>query len=409
MNKKWPEFAIFAFCVASAILFFGRMVSGQNGSYGQWTNGPSTNPNFFPIGVWLQSPGHAQEFQNVGINVFVGFYGNLDAASMTAFASAKMPVVPTQNPVGLTSPQRSWIWGWEQIDEPDNAQSNGHGGYGPCIKPSEIVASYNALKASDKASPVFLNFGRGVSYPAYNGRGSCTGDTAYYSQAIAGGDIISFDIYPVAHYNGRLELVPNGVDNLRTWAAQCKCGTKAIWNAIETTPFDGGATPTPAQIQSEVWMSLIHGSQGIVYFVHVLSPKFREDGIFNYPESVQAVKSIDAQIASLAPVLNSPTVTGDVQVSSSSSNVPIDAVEKNYGGSKYLFSAARTNSSTVGTFTVPGNAAATVTVLGENREIAMANGQFHDSFTGYQVHLYKISSGASSAPVPQTNRKAGAQ
>jgi hypothetical protein len=84
-------------------------------------------------------------------------------------------------------------------------------------------------------------------------------------------------------------------------------------------------------------------------------------------------------------------------------------VEKNYGGSKYLFSAARANSSTVGTFTVPGNAAATVTVLGENREIAMANGQFHDSFTGYQVHLYKISSGASSAPVPQTNRKAGAQ
>jgi len=411
MNKKLPELAVIVFFLSGSIFLPVPFASAQGNPYSQWTFGPPANPKFFPIGVWLQSPGHAQEFKNIGVNIFIGFYGNLDAASMSTLGSLKMPVVPTQNSVGLTSPERSRIWGWDQIDEPDNAQPNGRGGYGPCITPSAIVSSYAAIKANDKASPVFLNFGRGASIAGYNGRGSCTGNTAYYPQAIAGGDIISFDIYPVANYNGQLQLVPNGVDNLKTWAAQCNCGNKAIWNVIETTPFNGGATPSPAQIKTEVWMSLIHGSQGIVYFVHVLSPKFREDGIFSYPASVQAVKAIDAQIASLAPVLNSATVRNDTHVSSSAAGVAIDTMEKNYGGSKYIFAVAMTNSSTIGTFTIPGNPTATVTVLGENRQIGMKNGQFQDSFAGYGVHLYQcqFSSGTRTALVPSTNGKAVAQ
>jgi hypothetical protein len=409
MTKNWIQFSKTVFLLAFLILLSGRVAGAQTSPYSQWTYGPPANPNFFPIGVWLQSAVNAQEFENIGVNMFIGFYGDLDAASMTTFASLKMPVVPTQNSVGLTSPQRSWIWGWDQVDEPDNAQANGSGGYGPCISPSTLVTSYNSIKASDTKSPVFLNFGQGASVTNYNGRGSCTGNTAYYPQAIAAGDIISFDIYPVADYNGQLELVPQGVDNLKTWVTQCNCGTKPVWNFIETTPFDGGTTPTPAQIQSEVWMSLIHGSQGIMYFVHVLSPTFREDGIFNYPSSVQAVTSIDAQITSLAPVLNSATVTGDAQVSSSASGVTIDMMEKNFGGSKYVFAVARANSSTNGTFTVPGNPTATVTVLGESRTIAMTNGKFQDSFAAYAVHLYQFNSGSSAAPAPPTNVRAVAQ
>jgi hypothetical protein len=409
MTKNSFKFARIVFFFAGAMFLFGRVAGAQTSPYSQWTYGPPANPNFFPIGVWLQSAVNAQEFENIGINMFIGFYGDLDATSMTNFASLKMPVVPTQNSVGLTSPQRSWIWGWDQVDEPDNAQANSSGGYGPCISPSTLVTSYNSIKANDTKSPVFLNFGQGASVTSYNGRGSCTGDTAYYPQAIAAGDIISFDIYPVADYSGELQLVPQGIDNLKTWVTQCNCGTKPVWNFIETTPFDGGTTPTAAQIQSEVWMSLIHGSQGIMYFVHVLSPTFREDGIFNYPAAVQAVTSIDAQITSLAPVLNSATVTGDVQVSSSASGVAIDMMEKNFGGSKYVFAVAMANSSATGSFTVPGNPTATVTVLGESRTIAMTNGKFQDSFTGYAVHLYQFNSGTSAPPAPPTNVKAVAQ
>jgi hypothetical protein len=407
--NKWPRFVVVVLFLSGGILFSGRMVSAQSSPYSPWTYGPSTSPSYFPIGVWLQSPPNIGEFQNIGINLFVGFWDSLDAASMVTFASMKMPVVPTQNSVGLTSPQRSWIWGWDQMDEPDNAQPNSSGGYGPCITPATLIADYAAIKANDTASPVFLNFGQGVANTSYTGRGSCTGNTTYYAQAAAAGDVISFDVYPVADYNGQLELVATGVDNLKTWTTQCNCGKKIIWNFIETTAINGGATPTTSQIQSEVWMSLIHGSQGIMYFVHVLSPTFREDGIFNYPTSVQAVTSIDAQITSLAPVLNSATVTSDASVSSSSSGVPIDLMEKKYGGSTYLFTVARANGSTVGSFTVPGSPTSTVTVLGESRTIAMSNGQFQDSYAAYGVHLYQFGSSSSSAPAPPTNLKAVAQ
>jgi len=397
---KGLRFVLIAVLLVGGVLLLGSLANAQSGSpYSQWTHGPSTNPNFFPIGVWSQSSGNAQEFEKIGVNMFIGFDGNLDQASLSKFAKLKMPVIPTQNSVGLRSPQRPWIWGWGQMDEPDNAQPNGSGGYGPCIPPSTIVANYKAIKANDTASPVFLNFGRGASITSYEGRGSCTSDTAYYAQAIAGGDIISFDIYPVAEYNGQLQLVPNGIDNLKTWSN----GTKIIWNFIETTPFNGGAIPTPAQIRAEVWMSLIHGSQGIMYFVHQFSPTFREDGIFNYPTSVQAVTAIDAQIASLAPILNSPTITNGVHVSSSSSSVPVDIIEKRLNGATYVFAVARANNSTVGTFTVPGNPTATITVLGESRQIAMTSGQFQDNFGGYEVHLYQFSAGTSSAPSPPTN------
>ncbi len=403
---KVSRFAASAILIACVVLLHGSSAGAQTSSYSQWTYGPSTSPNYFPLTVWLQSPPNIQEYQNIGINMFLGFWNSLDAASMVTYANMKMPVVPTQNSVGLTSPQRSWIWGWDQMDEPDNAQANSSGGYGPCITPSALIADYAAIKANDTQSPVFLNFGQGVANTSYSGRGSCTGDTAYYSQASAAGDVISFDVYPVADYNGELEVVATGLDNLKTWTTQCNCGKKVIWNFIETTPFDGGATPTPAQINSEVWMSLIHGSQGIIYFVHVLSPVFREDGIFEFPASVQAVTSINAQIISLAPVLNSATVTGDIQAASSASGVPIDMMEKNYGGSKYLFTVARANGSATGTFTVPGNPSASVTVIGENRQIAMTNGKFQDSFGAYAVHLYQFSSGTSSPPVPPTNVKA---
>ena len=131
-----------------------------NGPYTQWVNGPTSDPAFFPIGVWLQSPGHISEFKNIGINTFVGFYGSLDQTSLSQYAAAQMPLLATQNTVGLSSPQNTAIKGWTQLDEPDNAQPDGNGGYGPCIGPSTIVANYNSIRGSDATRPVFLNFGR---------------------------------------------------------------------------------------------------------------------------------------------------------------------------------------------------------------------------------------------------------
>jgi hypothetical protein len=372
--------------------------------YRSWTNGPSTDPNFFPIGVWQQGPNHIQEHRGIGINFFVGFFGDLDLGSLNQFSTGQMPFMPDQNTLGLTTtPQNTWIKSWHMIDEPDNAQPNGSGGFGPCLTPSQLMSDYKAIQQNDSTRPAFLNFGRGVSDTGWNGRGTCTGETtSYYPAATQAADIISFDIYPVADYNGQLEMVPAGIDNLKAWSG----GSKIIWNAIEACPINGGATPTSDQIRAEVWMSLIHGSQGIFYFVTQLSPSFREDGIFSYPALVQAVTNINAQITSLAPVLNSTTIAGDIQVSSSVSAVPIDTMEKQLSGTTYLFTVARHNSATVGTFMTPGVSSGTVTVIGENRQLPIANGRFVDNYSGYSVHLYQFLSAVGSLPSPPTNLRA---
>ena len=209
---------------------------------------------------------------------------------------------------------------------------------------------------------------------------------------MAGGDIISFDIYPVANYNGTLELVPNGVDNLKAWIATSG-SSKIIWNFVEGAPINSGATPSAAQVTAEVWMSIIHGSQGIMYFVHQFSPDgstlIREDGIFNFPTLVSAVTSINAQIAALAPVLNSPTIANGVSVSSPGTT-PISTMAREYNGSTYVFAVAMLNNAGTATFTLPNIQTGSVQVLGESRQLTVSDGVFQDAFAGYGVHLYQI-------------------
>src|SRR5438067_2882971 len=155
-----------------AVVFVTGTLAAQTSPYAQWSNGPSTDPNYFPIGVYLQSPSNVPEFKNIGINTYVGFYGDLDQTSLSQLATAQMPLLPTQNSVGLTSAQRTDIIGWTQVDEPDNAQPDGTGGYTDCIMPSVLVSRYNAIRANDTSRPVYLNFSQGVSNIGYIGRGS---------------------------------------------------------------------------------------------------------------------------------------------------------------------------------------------------------------------------------------------
>jgi hypothetical protein len=100
----------------------------------------------------------------------------------------------------------------------------------------------------------------------------------YYDVAVEDADILSFDVYPIAskiaQVKGKLEYVARGVSNL----VQRSMPGQTVWNAIETTALDPNTPVTPAQVRAEVWMSLVHGSRGIVYFVHEFAPKFLEDG-----------------------------------------------------------------------------------------------------------------------------------
>jgi hypothetical protein len=372
---------------------YGNTSTVPKSPYSSWSNGPSGSENFFPLGVWTQSPNHISEFKNIGINLFVGFWGDLDENSLATFSRNGMPLISAQDSVGLDSPKNHAIIGWNQPDEPDNAQPNGVFGHGPCLTPSQIVSGYDGIKGKDTTRPVLLNFGRGVSATTWIGRGTCIGQTtSYYPLAVAGGDIISFDIYPVAEYEGRLELVPNGLDNLKTWIAMSGMN-RIMWNAVEAVPISSGAIPTAAQERAEVWMSIIHGSQGIIYFVHQFKTDgeklIREDGIFNFPDLVSAVGSINARITALAPILNSPTVADGVSVTNPMTT-PISTLVKRYRGSTYVFAVAMRDKAGTATFTLPNIDTGTVEALDENRKLSVSGSTFTDDFAGYGVHLYKI-------------------
>lgn len=362
--------------------------AGGPAYYAKWTHGPPADENFFPIAVWLQSPSNATRYKNVGVNLFIGLWQGPTESQLTDLASAGVPTFCDQGGVWNSHLDDSTIMGWLQNDEPDNAQANGSGGYDPCIAPSTVISIYDSMVQNDSTRPVWLNLGRGVSDTTWVGRGTCTGNTDMYKDYAKGADILSYDIYPVndGHSDG-LDAVPKGVDNLRQWSNY----EKPVVAAIEGSNIDNTTRPSPAQIESEVWMALIHGVSGIMYFCHRFSPTFSETDCIDTTTAADGLKSINAQVKTLAPVLNQQSVGNGVTVSSSASGVPIDVMLKRYSGATYVFAVGMRNQSTTGTFTLRDFAdAASVEVIGESRTVSVSGGVFKDDFAGYGVHRYKI-------------------
>ena len=367
--------------------------AGESASpYARWPKGPPKDARFFPIAVWLQAPRNAPRFRELGFNLYVGLWQGPTSAQLGELKKSGMPVICEQTQAGLSDPHNDIIVGWMHGDEPDNAQSLGEGkGYGPPVDPTKIAADYRRLVKADPTRPVLLNLGQGVAWDGWHGRGVRTHHPEDYPAYLEGCDIASFDIYPAVHDRadvaGKLEFVARGVDRLREWSK----GQRIVWNCVECTRISNVKTkPTPAQVRSEVWMSLIHGSQGLIYFVHQFKPDFIEAGLLADAEMAKAVGAINRQIRDLAAVLNAPTVTGAVSVTSSDPAVPIDVLVKHHAQATYVFAAAMRGQLAKATFTCKEHAVRTAEVLGENRSLTPTDGVFADDFAPYGVHLYRL-------------------
>jgi hypothetical protein len=361
--------------------------------YGKWAKGPSPDDSFFPIAVWLQNPRNAERYKAAGINTYVGLWRGPTEQQLAELKAAGMRIICSQNEVGLRHIGDPIIVGWMHGDEPDNAQSLGEGkGYGPPIPAAKIIADYERIKAADPSRPVTLNLGQGVAWDGWYGRGVRTNHAEDYPEYIKGCDIASFDIYPAVHDKpqvaGKLWYVANGVERLVNWAD----GNKVVWNCIECTRIGNPSVKaTPKQVKCEVWMSLIHGSMGLIYFVHEWQPRFNEAALLSDEEMLAAVTAINRQIQELAPVLNSPSVAGEVTVVSENEQVPIAEMTKRYGGATYIFAVAMRDGQTTGRFVIQGlEGERDVEVLGEGRRIASKGGVFRDAFGSWDVHLYRM-------------------
>jgi hypothetical protein len=368
--------------------------AGGAAYYAKFSHGPSSAASFFPLTVWLQSPDRAKDYAAIGINTYIGLYEGPTDDMLTTLAGAKMPVACDQNAVGLAHLDDATIVAWTQQDEPDNAQSKQGGGYGPCISASAVQGLYAQMRGKDSTRPVFLNLGQGVAHD-YIGWGSECAAThpKDYPDYVKAADIVSFDIYPSndtdKDVQGKLWLVADGVKNLVSWAGSAK----PVWNWVECTGInDPSGKPTPAEVKAEVWMYIVSGSMGIGYFVHQFSPSFDEHALLDDSTMKAAVTAINAQITSLATVLNTPPIVNGGTATPSDSAVPVEMLVKRRGGATYVFAVAMRGAATHARFSgLTGIGAATkATVLGENRSVPIAGAAFEDDFSAWAVHLYEI-------------------
>jgi hypothetical protein len=429
-RSKWAGRSASVLCVSCLLaLVSAAEAAGPDGAasgggpfvspYAKWRNGPPKDANYFPIATWLQPAKSAKDLQAAGVNLVIGIWQGPKEKDLEAFKAAGLSVICDQNDVGLAHRDDPLIVGWNQQDEPDNAQAvagywkndaaaiagawpeanrplKDWGTYGPPIPPKDIVARYNKMVAADPTRPVFLNLGQGVAYFNYNGRGSRRYGADDYMEYVKGCDIASFDLYaysfPSPEVRGKIWLVPFGVDNLRGWGR----GAKVVWNFVETTQvYKEGPKPTPAITRSEVWMSIIHGAQGIIYYAHGQGSEGgdTENAMVSDKEMMAALTSIDAQVKALAPAINSPARL-EAAAWPADANVPVDCLAKRQGGAAYVFAAGMRPERTKAKVVVQGlPAQAKVEVLGEKRELSAKDGAFEDEFGPFEVHLYRIALG----------------
>jgi len=399
--NSWPRRPwIWAF--AGAALATGFASEPPNLSLSaKWSRGPSSDPAFFPLAVWLQDPSNAERYRRAGFNTYVGLWHGPTDEQLAGLKDAGMKVVCEQNDVALRHLEDPTIVGWMHGDEPDNAQPKASGpGWGPPIPPETIVADYRRMRAKDPSRPVLLNLGQGVAWDGWYGRGSRSNHPEDYPKYLEGCDIASFDIYPVVHDRpevaGKLWYVARGVERL----VQLSGGGQLVWNALECTRISNPSRkPTPREVRCEAWMSLIHGSRGLIFFVHQFKPTFREAALLDDPEMIEAITGLNREITELAPVLNSPTVDPATLrdrkseiVESDDHTVPIAVMAKRWKGSSYLFAVAMREGATKAKFSLRGlEGVRPVEVLGEKRAVTADDGVFEDQFRPWDVHLYRVS------------------
>jgi hypothetical protein len=175
---------------------------------------------------------------------------------------------------------------------------------------------------------------------------------------------------------------------------------------VECTRVKGEICPTPEQVRSEVWMALVNGCSGIVYFAHEWKPVFHSRALLLDPEMCAALGKINSEILTLAPVLKSPLSERTIQAIPRTPGLPVVCRVHEREDEIYLFAVGMRPISSEVVFVLGEESSALngfpgiglhsrtliVTVLGEDRTLVMQDGVFTDTFGPYAVHLYRIES-----------------
>jgi hypothetical protein len=377
-----------------------RQVDGGPGYYGQFSNALPTAASYFPIGVW-GSYNHTQANRDLdaaaGLNLYVWAADNIFMSQIRS--DGRFRVIQDEgNRSGVGSETAGWLLG-DEIDmccgPPGYIGGNGY---------NMLTSTLASLPSDGRAR--YANYGKGVMF----------WQTDAQAQRFVNEfqQLISNDVYWFTDPNERSRqgyrlAAAYGwtVDRMRALDAMDRRpwedagGRKPIWNFVETGwPFtesaaQGGRAITGPEIRAAVWHSLIAGARGIIYFQHSFGgPRTGDHHTIrsNSEGTRPAVTAVNAQVKSLAPVLNAPTVEGLV-----SSSPGLRTLAKWQGGRFWVFAGRTQNGGqTSNTINLPCVGSATAAVDGEGRTVPLTAGRLTDSFAdGNAIHIYRIDGGSS--------------
>ncbi len=362
---------------------------------GKFPKGPLDDPNFFPVGVWLQPAGArtVKAYKNIGVNIYFGgidsyprpkdkdWLDNIHAAGMYAIIPIKQKYIDNE------LYKHPAVIGWHQPDEPDLAQASRNNSPIPA---GELLSNFIMARAIKPNLPVFLGLSQGVANDRYIARVISYDEYPEYCKTA---DILGYDIYPCnslgADGPNRLAVIAKGMDRLAKWTG----GKKRLYFVIEANKFTkagtkGSRSPTPEEVKTQMWMAIVHGARGLSIFCHSWAGK-RMKAVGIAPEMMKALKPMLSEIHNLAAVINSPTVV-DGASAKVSGDGRISTMVKKHGGATYVFAVNMFRKAEKPVITVKGAGDGVAEVLFEDRKVPLKDGKIVDEFAPYAVHRYKI-------------------
>lgn len=355
------------------------------------------DPSFFPISVFFGKPSHAKQLAAIGINTYMG--AEHDGSPMSTITGAGVSVLAQSEwtPAEVGNDPR--VVGWHVSDECEMGYSNCSPNGDEYARLADQQRFASALRALNDGRFLQANFGNGVlgTWWAPNTMDDQVGLM----------DVTSVDKYAYTspHVQDLMRDTPSWTggnpatagaygwlqDRMEQFSSPA--ASKPNWIFVETAmPFltePGAVTITGNQIEGAVWNGLIHGAAGIAYFQHNNNGQCGTYSLIDCGQQLRdKVSQIDADVRTLAPVLNSPSYRwtfGD----------GLDTSLKAYNGSAYILAMATGTPGDRVFRLPPGVSGTSVEVVGENRTIAVgADGTFRDTFAAeYSHHIYRVALG----------------
>jgi len=334
---------------------------------------------FFPIAVWLQPAKNIDFLCSLGIDTFIPAEYD-DVPDIKTY----LDKLKDKNAYGIVHisnysdviKNHPALIAWMHPDEPDIA--GGKPLKAPQMPPEKVISDYKLIKSKDPSKPVYVNFGSDQA------RGRAPIPNKMYYEFVKGADIISYDIYPInADGDNMLHLVGKGMDKIRKYCDD----KKPCWIWLECSRIRDRRAPTPSELNTEVWMSIVHGAKGIGYFPHTWNPSYKACDI---PKDVQdEMRKVNSKIKSMTEVLLSEDAKREVKCETGGDG-KVDILVKELKDKIYIFAVNMKKNADKAKISITGLNEGDVVVQDEGRKIKMKGGEFEDNFKEYEVHIYEI-------------------